>query len=114
MVILPDDLPYKTIDLIWSHDLDSYIEKHLGRPWSLGQNGDGYGQETITTFEVYRDSAATIEVEEWLSSPPANCPGRVNQPGFAESVEIYTETILNELCNRGLLPEGGINVHSWW
>lgn len=111
---LPEDLPYKTINLVWDSDLDNFIEKHLGRKWSLQQNGDMYGQDTITSFEVFPDPDATTQVEEWLSSPPAGCPGRLNQPGFAESVDIYTETILNELCNRGLLPEGDLDVHIWW
>lgn len=106
-------LKKRNIELVWYQDLDKFIELHLGRPWNLQQNGM-FGQDTIHPFEVYPDPEATGVVQEWLDSPPAQCPGRLNQPGFAEDVEIGTGTILCELCNRGLLPEGNLNVHVWW
>jgi len=106
-------VPFKEVQLIWCAQLDKYIEEQLGRPWSLQQNGM-YGQEQLVCFEVWANPDATAKVEEWLASPPADCPGRLNQPGYAESVQIGTYDILNELCNRGLFPEGDINVHVWW
>lgn len=115
MVELPAELNPKTVTTVWSHDLDQYIEKHFGRPWSLGQNDpEGAGQDTLTAFEVYPDPESTMPVQAWLDSPPAKIPGRLNQEGVAESVDIYTADILNELCNRGLLPEGDLTVHIWW
>lgn len=122
---LPEELKAKTVQIIWDHDLDAYIEAKLGRKWSLQQNGED-GQETLTYFEVFPDPEATAKVQAWLDSPEVPCPGRVNgmnwetgiftpeQPGFAEWVYISTTDILNELCNRGLLPEGDYTVHVWW
>lgn len=107
-------LSYKTVQLIWSHDLNNYIEEKLSRPWSLGQNDSDCGQDSLLFFEVWPDPEATAIVQAWLDSPPAQCPGRLNQPGFGESVDIYTEDILKELCNRELLYEGDLNVHVWW
>lgn len=103
----------KTVELIWDSDLDDYIEEQLGRPWSLQQNAM-FGQAEIHPFEVFPDPEVTAKVEEWLASPPAGAPGRLHQPGYAESVDIYTCEILNELCNRGLFPQGDITVHVWW
>lgn len=106
-------VPFKEVQLIWDSDLDDYIEAQLGRPWSLQQNGM-YGQEQIVSYEVFPNPEVTAVVEEWLASPPAGAPGRLNQPGFAESVDISTDEILQELCNRDLFPEGDITVHVWW
>lgn len=110
-----NELPvhYSEVKLIWSSILDVYIEHNLGRPWSLGQNGE-YGQEELATFEVYPNPEATAVVEAWLASEPAKCPGRLGQPDYGESVNIVTEEILQELCNRDLFPEGDIMVHVWW
>lgn len=113
MPALPSDLKAKQWEVVWDHDLNAFIEQHLGRPWSLQQNGE-YGQETIHHFEVFPRPEVSTVVEAWLASPPAGCPGRLNQPGYAESVEIGTDQILCELCNRGLLPEGDLTVHVWW
>lgn len=68
----------------------------------------------MTSFEVFPDPESVPKVHEWLESPPSNCPGRVGQAGYGESVEIYTHTILNYLCYIELLPEGDLNVRSWW
>lgn len=106
-------LKTRTIDLVWYQDLNEFIELHLGRPWNLAQNGE-FGQDTIHSFEVYPDPLVTAKVQEWLDSPRCQCPGRLHQAGFAEDVDIYTTEILGELCNRGLLPEGELNVHVWW
>lgn len=106
-------VPFKEAQLVWMKDLDNYIEQCLGRPWSLGQNGV-YGQEELASFEVWPNPEATAIVEEWLSSPAAKCPGRLEQPGYGEDVDIITEDILQELCNRGLFPEGDVTVHVWW
>jgi hypothetical protein len=110
---LPPGLPYKHVELVWSHDLDAYIEQHLGRPWSLQQNGM-FGQETLVSYEVWPNPEVRTVVEAWLGSAPAKFPGRLNQPGFAEDVEISTDELLQELCNRDLLPEGDLIVHVWW
>lgn len=122
---LPAELNPKTVVTVWDSDLDKYIEAKLGRAWSLQQNGE-YSQDTVTQFEVFPDPEATAKVQAWLDSPVVPCPGRVDgmdwktgiftpeQPGFAESVYIGTSDILNELCNRGLLPEGDLTVNVWW
>jgi hypothetical protein len=125
-VTLPPELNAKTVELVWSHHLDAFIEQHLGRVWSTQQN-DYYGQETLVSFEVYPDPDDTAVVQAWIDSPPAMFPGRLdqNEPAgehwgaapdatLGESVDIYTGQILNELCNRGLLPEGDLMVHVWW
>lgn len=109
----PPELQVKMVGIVKDRDLDAFIEQCLGRPWCLQQNGF-FPNESLQYLEVGPNPEATAKVEEWLASPPAQCPGRVNQPGFAEDVEIYTETILSELCNRGLLPEGDLTVHVWW
>lgn len=106
-------MAFKTVNLVDMQTVDAFIETHLGRPWSLGQNGF-FGQEELVQFEVWPDPDATAVVEEWLASPPARCPGRLNQPGYAESVNICTDEILDELCNRGLLPEENLWVYVWW
>jgi hypothetical protein len=113
MAELPAELQARTVELIDMRNLDAYIEKHLGRAWSLQQN-DYLGNETLTSYEVWPDPEATAVVEAWLASPPVGGVGRVDQPGYGESVKIYTCEILNELCNRGLLPEGDLTVHVWW
>lgn len=123
---LPADLKPRTVDLVWSANLDAYIRQHLGRDWSLQQNSH-FGQETLVPFEVYPDPEDTEAVQAWIDSPPAMFPGRLDQnepagehwgaaPGatLGESVDIYTGQILNELCNRGLLPAGDLMVHVWW
>lgn len=99
---------YANISLIWDHDLDAFIGHHLGRPWSLQQEGDMYGQNTLRTFEVFPDPEATAQVEQWLASPVP----KYNL--WTRDEEISTETLLSELCNRGLLPEGRLYVHIWW
>lgn len=45
------------------------------------------------TVAVVRDKNLDAFIEE-----------RLGQPGFGEDTEIYTEQILAELCNRGLIP----------
>lgn len=110
---LPEGLPSRTLEVVWDHDLNAYIETHLGRPWSIQQNGF-LGQETFHTYEVWPNPGDTAVVEQWLASPPAQCPGRLNQPGFGELVDIVNDNLFNELCNRGLLPEGDLFIHVWW
>lgn len=106
-------MPFQAINLVDVRAVDSFIETHLGRPWDLQQNGF-YGQEMLVQFDPWPDPDAAAVVAEWLASPPAQCPGRLDQPGFAESVSISTDEILNELCNRGLLPEEKLWVWVWW
>jgi hypothetical protein len=108
-------MKFKAVNLVHDMVLDAYIEEHLGRPWSMQQNGM-ISQDMLTQWEVWPDRGHGIpeRVAAWLASPPANCPGRLDQPGYAESVEIYTDDILKELCHRGLLPEGDMYVHVWW
>ena len=79
-------------------------------------------------FEVAKDPEATAAVQAWLDSPRVEFVGRRHgsQEGTAtwnkkdpsrplvEQVPIYTHQILNELCNRDLLPEGDLMVHVWW
>jgi hypothetical protein len=118
-VIIPEDLKAKTEQLIWNSDLDAFIEKHYGRPWSMQQNGM-FGQMELVPFEVgfEPDNKYSIEsvarVQAWLESPIPEIPGRLDQPGVAESVDIYTDDILRDLCRRGLLPEGEYTIHVWW
>lgn len=94
--------------------LDELIKATFGREWSLQQNGEPDHNGSMTYFEVCLDPEVTATVEEWLASPPAGCPGRLHQPGFAESVDIYTSELLAELCNRGILPEGDMKVFVSW
>lgn len=99
---------HANISLIWNSDLDKYIEHHLGRPWKLQQENGCYGQETLRVLEVFPDPDATAKVEEWLASP-------VPAYGiWTREEEMDTETLLSELCNRGLLAEGDLYVHIWW
>lgn len=99
-------LKSKTIDLVWMKDLDAYIEEHLGRPWSV--QGGEYGQDTIRTFEVEADPESTAKVQQWLASPEPP------HQDWGRGEVLYTEDLLSELCNRGLLPEGDLHVHMWW
>lgn len=104
---MEDTLKSMKIDLVYVGDLDSYIEKHLGRPWRTQQeNLDA--QNTIRHFEVYPDEESTAKVEEWLVSPVP--PHQL----WSRDEVIDTETLLSELCNRGLLPRGYLYVHIWW
>lgn len=109
----PEGLAVRTVQLIDDQSLDQYIERMLGRPWRLQQNGMD-GQDTLTYFEVFPDPEATARVAKWLTSPPARISGRVGQGAVGESVNISTADILNELCNRRLLPEGDMTVHVRW
>lgn len=106
-------MPFKVVNLVDQRAVDSFIETHLERPWSLQQNGF-FGQETLVQFDPWPEPEATAIVEEWLASPEVPCPGRLNQEGFGESVHISTDEILNELCNRELLPEEKLWVWVWW
>lgn len=111
---VPEGLTLRTIEYVTMQDLDAYIEKHLGRPWRLQQNGDMFSNGTMAYYEIYPDPEATAKVQAWLDSPLVQGVGRTHQPGFGESVEIYTNDILNELCNRGLFPEGDLTVEIEW
>lgn len=124
---LPAELHARTVELVQNQDLDAYIEAQLGRKWCLQQNGF-IGQDTLSTFDVAHDEEATELVQRWLDSPQTASPGRfpdgpdsVGEPEsyregltMNETVEIDTETILCELCNRGLLPQGSITVSVSW
>lgn len=127
---LPAELKPQIWEVVWSHDLDDYIETHLGRPWSLQQNGE-HGQDTVQVYEVgpYADflpeeaQAKKARVEAWLASPQVAFAGRLGQKGTASwmpdnrplaEVEVYTDDILCELCERGLLPPGNLRVQVWW
>lgn len=113
MINFSNELEVHVQQLIEHASLDKYIEKCLGRPWSLQQN-EMAGQNELVSFEVWPDPDAAGPVQDWLESPPAGCPGRLEQPGYGEDIEIYTGQILNELCNRSLLPEGDYTVKAWW
>lgn len=100
-------LKSKQVNLVWNDDLDKYIEQHLGRKWCLQQDLMA-DQDTLHVFEVGTDPDATAKVEEWLASPMP----KYTLYGHGEVID--TDTILSELCNRGLLPEGDLHVHIWW
>lgn len=118
----PAALKSRIEEIVDHSNLDKFIEETFGREWSLGQN-DQSPNDSISYFEVYKDPEATAKVQEWLDSPPASIPGRLNQPGecgwkpghtIAETVDIGTWTILCEMCNRGILPEGDMTVYVSW
>lgn len=104
---MENTLKSKTVDLVFVSDLDSYIEKHLGRPWRTQQDRLD-GQDTLRVLEVAPDSGATAKVEEWLASPVPE------YSLWSRDEVLNTEDLLSELCNRGLLPEGSLYVHIWW
>lgn len=106
-------LPTHTWEIVTMQDLDAFIEQHLGRPWRLQQQSF-LGQDTVHWVEAYKNPEATAKVAAWLASPPAKAPGRLDQPGFGEDIEILTEDLLAELCNRDLLPEGDIRIYVSW
>lgn len=103
---MDNKLMSKNIELVDMHDLDAFIEQHLGRPWRV--QGGEHSQDTLLTLEVVSDSESTAKVEEWLMSPEPQ------YHGWGRNETLYTEDLLSELCNRGLLPEGNLYVHIWW
>jgi hypothetical protein len=117
----PDSLRSEEWEIVRRQAIDDLIEATFGRPWSMGQN-DSFHNDSVTWFEVGPDPEATAKVQEWLASQPSSIPGRLNQPGnsyrtgmsIAETVEIYTDTLLSELCNKGILPEGDMQVYVSW
>lgn len=115
---LPEDLKCKTIQLVDCSDLDSFIEKHLGKKWSSLHNEDECFNGSYTTFpvgEYWNEPGQPTEaekVQEWLTRPS---PERYHRIGdYNDEGKISTLMLLNELWRRGILPEGDLSVHMWW
>lgn len=107
-------LPYKTVNLVSDSDLDTYIEKHLGKPWSCQQN-DFCSNDSLITFDVggwVYDEEEKAKVAAWINTPTPTDKyhgvGRFNDEG------VSTDSLLSELLERGLLPEGELHVHVSW
>lgn len=109
----PESLKPETWEVVNDSSVDALIESVFGRKWSVQQNEYFSNGETVG-YDVYPDPAATALVDEWVASPKVKGYGRVDHPGYGESVEIGTTTILSELCNRGILPEGDMRIYVSW
>lgn len=102
-------MKFKTVKLVWSSDLSDFISASLGRKFNVLDDGE-YSQDQLVQFSPESDPDATELVARWLSSPEPEHSWQVSPD------RPFTQRALNELVNRGILPDGedDIYVHVWW
>lgn len=111
---LPEDLKSETIQLVDCHDLDEFIEKHLGKKWSTLRNDENRHNGSYTTYCIgeWYDDDESEQVQKWLERPSLEDQWHIGD--YEKEGEISTLMLLNELWRRGILPEETIHVHLWW
>lgn len=101
------ELRTKQIDLVWSGDLSDFITEKFGRRFNVLDDGE-YSQNELVVFDVGKDDEATERVQRWLDSPEPE------KSWVFEADRPLTSDVLNELANRGELPEKELHVNIWW
>lgn len=113
----------KTYLEVWESELSRFVSAYYGQPWSM-QQGEMLGQNTYRELDVDPQGpefnsalAAEQHLREWLALEPP--PGQ-SRDDWAWKMDmerdhyISVDTIMWDLCRKGVIPAGKYLIKVWW
>lgn len=105
----------KTYLEVSESELSRFVSAYYNRPWSM-QQGEMLGQNTYRELDVDPQGpefnsalAAEQHLREWLAlEPPAQ---KMDMEGDRY---ISVDTIMWDLCRKGVIPAGKYLIKVWW
>ena len=102
----------KTYLEVWESELSRFVSAYYNRPWSM-QQGEQLDQNTYQEFEVSAEGpefVSALHAEATLKAWLALTPG----PGRDPDDYVPVDTIMWDLCRKGVIPAGKYLIKVWW